>query len=227
MLKKRKVQSKSDADQRVREIRECNSGIIFIQGGEYQELLAEIDNDNAQQEYYLTDVVKHAVRKNHPVSAILSNDEQEVLGVNNQQQLALLETLYRARMADQLMKAGVKIVDPQRIDIRGEIKVGQDVSIDVNCLLVGEIELGDGVQIGASCVVINSRIGSGTQVHPMSIIENSEIGEANSIGPFARIRPDSETQRLPSRNAGSVSKASSRGLPHCASTAPKVVGVAT
>ncbi len=182
-----------DASEHEREIKECNSGIIFIKGSEYQQLLADIDNDNAQQEYYLTDVVKHAVSRSHPVAAVLSNDEQEVLGVNNQQQLAQLEHVYRLRRADELMLAGAKLADPQRIDIRGNVRLGQDVSIDVNCVFEGEIELGDGVQIGANCVLINSSVGAGSQVHAMSIIEDSEIGSDNSIGPFARIRPDSKT----------------------------------
>ncbi|MDJ0834610.1 MAG: bifunctional UDP-N-acetylglucosamine diphosphorylase/glucosamine-1-phosphate N-acetyltransferase GlmU [Gammaproteobacteria bacterium] len=182
-----------DASDKQREINECNSGIIFIKGSEYQQLLADIDNDNAQQEYYLTDVVKHAVTRSHPVTAVLSNDEQEVLGVNNQQQLAQLEHIYRLRRAEELMRAGAKLADPQRIDIRGNVRVGQDVSIDVNCVLEGEIELGDGVEIGPNCVLINSSVASGSQVHAMSIIENAEIGERNSIGPFARIRPDSIT----------------------------------
>ena len=187
------IVEEKDASEREREIQECNSGIIFIKGSEYQQLLADIDNDNAQQEYYLTDVVKHAVTRSHPVAAVLSNDEQEVLGVNNQQQLAQLEHLYRLRRADELMRAGAKLTDPQRIDIRGNVRVGRDVSIDVNCVFEGEIELGDGVQIGANCVLVNSSVGSGSQIHPMSIIENSEIGSDNSIGPFARIRPDSKT----------------------------------
>ncbi len=187
------IVEEKDASDQQREIKECNSGIIFIKGSEYQQLLTEIDNDNAQQEYYLTDVVKHAVTRGHPVSAVLSNNEQEVLGVNNQQQLAQLEHIYRLRRADELMQAGAKLVDPLRIDIRGNVRVGQDVSIDINCLFEGDIELGDGVQIGANCVLINSIVGSGSQVHAMSIIEDSEIGEHNSIGPFARIRPDSKT----------------------------------
>ncbi len=187
------IVEEKDASDQQREIKECNSGIIFIKGSEYQQLLTEIDNDNAQQEYYLTDVVKHAVAKSHPVTAVVSNDEQEVLGVNNQQQLAQLEHIYRLRRADELMQAGAKLVDPLRIDIRGNVRVGQDVSIDINCLFEGDIELGDGVQIGANCVLINSIVGSGSQVHAMSIIEDSEIGEHNSIGPFARIRPDSKT----------------------------------
>ncbi len=187
------IVEEKDATDEIREIKESNSGIVYIRGSEYRELLDELDNDNAQREYYLTDVVKHAVAKNHPVSAVISQDEKEVLGVNNQHQLAEIEALYRAYKAAELMDNGVKLVDPARIDIRGDIHVGQDVAIDVNCVFEGDVFLGDGVNIGAHCVLKNCRIGAGTTVLPMSIIEDSDIGEDNNIGPFSRIRPETKT----------------------------------
>ncbi len=187
------IVEEKDATDEIREIKESNSGIVHIRGSEYRELLDELDNDNAQREYYLTDVVKHAVAKNHPVSAVISRDEKEVLGVNNQHQLAEIEALYRAYKAAELMDNGVKLVDPVRIDIRGNIHVGQDVAIDVNCVFEGDVFLGDGVNIGANCVLKNCRIGAGTTVLPMSIIEDSDIGEDNNIGPFSRIRPQTKT----------------------------------
>lgn len=182
-----------DASSEILTIKESNSGIVYIQGSEYAELLAEIDNNNAQQEYYLTDVVKHAVAKNHPVNAVVCQNEQEVLGVNNQQQLAEIETIYRNQQAIKLMQNGVKLLDPARIDIRANITTGQDVIIDVNCIFEGQVSLGDGVHVGANCILKNCSIGAGSEILPMSIIEDSIIGEHNSIGPFARLRPETHT----------------------------------
>ena len=181
-----------DASEDIRKIRECNSGIMYIKGAEYEDLLASLDNDNVQREYYLTDVVKHAVAKKHLVAAVQCG-ETEVLGVNNQAQLAQIESIYRKQKADELMESGVKLSDPMRIDVRGEIIVGRDVSIDVNCIFEGHVELADNVVIRANCIIKNSRIGAGTIVNPMTVIENAEIGELNDIGPFARIRPDTRT----------------------------------
>ena len=189
------IVEEKDANDEIRRIRESNSGILYIKGGEYQALLAELDNNNAQQEYYLTDVVKHAVAARHRVYAVICADEQEVMGVNNQQQLAEVERIRRSRKASQLMENGVKLVDPTRIDIRGHINAGEDVEIDVNCVFEGDVELGDQVRIGPNCVIKNCRIGSGTEIHAMSIIEESDIGEQNSIGPFARIRPQTTTMK--------------------------------
>ncbi len=187
------IVEEKDASDEIRKIEESNSGILYIKGTEYRDLLAELDADNAQQEYYLTDVVKHAVAASHSVSAVICEKESEVLGVNNQQQLAEVEAIYRDTMSKQLMSQGVKIVDPQRIDIRGSITVGQDVIIDINCILEGDIVLADGVEIGANCVLKDCTIGKNTKIQPMSIIEQSVIGESNDIGPFARIRPDTKT----------------------------------
>ncbi|MCK4708767.1 MAG: bifunctional UDP-N-acetylglucosamine diphosphorylase/glucosamine-1-phosphate N-acetyltransferase GlmU, partial [Gammaproteobacteria bacterium] len=187
------IVEEKDASNEIRAISESNSGILYIKGTEYSELLAELDADNAQQEYYLTDVVKHAVSKNHNVAAIICLDESEVLGVNNQQQLARVETIYRERKSTELMLKGVKIVDPKRIDIRGEITAGHDVLIDVNCIFEGAVVLEDGVEIGANCILKNCKIGKNTKVQPMCIIDQSDIGENNDIGPFARIRPETKT----------------------------------
>ena len=187
------IVEQKDASAEVLAIKESNSGIVFIKSSEYKPLLDKLDNNNAQQEFYLTDIVKHAVAQGLLVRAVVCDDEQEVLGVNNQQQLAQIETIYRNRKTTELMQSGVKLYDPERIDIRGQLVTGRDVSIDVNCILEGNVELGDGVSIGANCVITNSRIGAGTEILPMSIIENSVIGINNSIGPFARIRPETET----------------------------------
>ncbi len=187
------IVEEKDASDEIRKIKESNSGIVFIKGNEYASLLADLDNDNAQQEYYLTDVVKHAVNKKQSVAAVICTDETEVLGVNNQMQLAHLESIFRRKKAEELMLNGVKIVDPDRIDIRGSIKAGENVVIDINCVFEGNVELEDGVAIGANCVIKDSKIGSASEILPMSVIENSEIGSLNNIGPFARIRPETVT----------------------------------
>ena len=187
------IVEEKDASDEIRQIKESNSGIVFIKGSEYASLLAELDNDNVQNEYYLTDVVKHAVNKQQPVTAVVCTDETEVLGVNNQLQLAQLESIYRRRKAEALMLNGVKIVDPSRVDIRGNVSTGENVTIDINCVFEGNVEIGDGVSIGANSMIKNCKIGAGSKILPMSLIEDSEIGQNNDIGPFARIRPETIT----------------------------------
>jgi bifunctional UDP-N-acetylglucosamine pyrophosphorylase / glucosamine-1-phosphate N-acetyltransferase len=189
------IVEQKDASEDILKIQESNSGIVYIKGSEYADLLAEIDNNNAQQEYYLTDVVKHAVAKNHAVNAVVCDNEQEVLGVNNQQQLAEIESIFRNQKAVELMQNGVKLTDPARLDIRGVVTTGKDVKIDINCILEGDVALGDGVAIGANCILKNCSIGAGSEILPMSIVEDSTIGENNTIGPFARIRPETETMQ--------------------------------
>jgi bifunctional UDP-N-acetylglucosamine pyrophosphorylase / glucosamine-1-phosphate N-acetyltransferase len=189
------IVEQKDASEDELKIQESNSGIVYIKGSEYRDLLAEIDNNNAQQEYYLTDVVKQAVARNHAVNAVICNNESEVLGVNNQQQLADIESIYRNQKAVELMQNGVKLSDPARLDIRGVVTTGKDVQIDINCILEGNVDLADGVTIGANCILKNCSIGAGSEILSMSIIEDSIIGENNSIGPFARIRPETHTMQ--------------------------------
>jgi bifunctional UDP-N-acetylglucosamine pyrophosphorylase / glucosamine-1-phosphate N-acetyltransferase len=189
------IVEQKDASEDVLKIQESNSGIVYIQGAEYRDLLADIDNNNAQQEYYLTDVVKHAVAREHVVNAVICKNEKEVLGVNNQLQLAEIESIYRNQKAVNLMQNGVKLSDPSRIDIRGIVSTGKDVHIDINCILEGNVDLADGVTIGANCILKNCSIGAGSEILSMSIIEDSIIGANNSIGPFARIRPETHTMQ--------------------------------
>ena len=172
--------------------RECNSGILWIKGERLRDLVMALENDNAQGEYYLTDVVKIAVAAGDRVSAVVCEDANEVNGINNQQQLANVEAIYRERAVSTLLQQGVKLYDPARIDVRGELSVGRDVVIDVNCVFEGEVSLGDGVRIGANCVIRDTRIGAGSEVKPMTSIEDASIGRNVSIGPFARIRPGTE-----------------------------------
>ena len=183
------IVEQKDTDDDSARVRECNSGILLIRGDRLRELLAAIDNQNAQREYYLTDIVGFAVAGGDRVVAIVCDAAGEVSGVNDQRQLAAVEDLYRARQANALMSLGAKLYDPSRIDIRGELEVGKDVEIDVNCIFEGAVSLGDGVRIGANCVIRNTRIAAGSEIKPMTSIEDADIGAAVSIGPFARIRP--------------------------------------
>ena len=186
------IVEQKDASEEQLGIGECNAGMMHIRGDRLHALVDGLDNDNAQGEYYLTDLVEIAVGSGDPVSALICADPLEVDGVNNQQQLALAEARYRARQVDALMTQGVKLYDPARIDIRGELQVGQDVEIDVNCVFEGLVALGDKVRIGANCVIRNSSIASGSEIKPMTSIDEAVIGRDVSIGPFARIRPGTE-----------------------------------
>lgn len=188
----RAIVEQKDATPEEAEIGECNSGILLIAGDRLRELLTSLENDNAQGEYYLTDVVALAAAAGDSVNAVVCAEADEVNGINNQQQLAQVEALFRQRAASELMARGVKLYDPARIDLRGELSVGRDVEIDVNCIFEGIVSLGDNVRIGANCVIRNTRIGAGSEIRPMTSIEDAEIGCNVSIGPFARIRPGTE-----------------------------------
>jgi len=169
-------------------IGECFSGLMLIRGDRLQPFAAALKNDNAQQEYYLTDLVGIAVAAGDTVAAVVCDNADEVTGVNNQQQLAAAEAHYRARQVGALMDSGVKVSDPQRIDIRGVIETGKDVEIDVNCIFEGTVVLGDNVRIGANCVIRNTSIAADSVIHPMTWIDEAVVGREVSIGPFARIR---------------------------------------
>ena len=186
------IVEEKDADAQQKKIQESNSGIMYIAGNQVRCLIEQLDNNNAQGEYYLTDVVKHAVNDGLNVEATVCRDASEVAGVNNQIQLAEVEASYRAGKARQLMEAGVKLYDPTRIDIRGSLEVGADVEIDVNCIFIGDVKLGDNVSIAANCVIENSTIASNSKILPMTSIDSAIVGERVSIGPFARIRPGTE-----------------------------------
>ena len=188
----RAIVEQKDTSPAESEIGECNSGILLIDGARLRDLVTGLTCNNAQGEYYLTDVVALAAVAGERVTAVVCDDADEVNGINNQQQLALVETLYRRRAATALMDQGVKLFDPTRIDVRGELNVGRDVQIDVNCIFEGEVSLGDNVRIGANCVIRNSSIDADSEIKPMTSIEDALIGCKVSIGPFARIRPGTE-----------------------------------
>jgi bifunctional UDP-N-acetylglucosamine pyrophosphorylase/glucosamine-1-phosphate N-acetyltransferase len=188
----RAIVEEKDASTEEKKIRESNTGILFIDGANVRQLIEKLDDDNVQSEFYLTDVVKHAVEQGLGVSAIICEDADEVSGINNQAQLAGVETIYRRQIAEKLMLQGVKLYDPARVDVRGNLQVGCDVEIDINCVFEGDVSLADNVKIGANCVIRNSQIGAGSIILPMTSIDEASIGRQVSVGPFARIRPGTE-----------------------------------
>ena len=174
-------------------IDEIYSGIMAAPTRLLRPWLAQLDNRNAQGEYYLTDVVRHARAADCPVQAHRIDDALQVEGVNSPAQLAELERALQRRQAERLMAQGVRLADPARLDVRGRLHCGQDVEIDVNCVFEGEVYLGDGVRIGANCVIAQARIEAGAQILPFSHIDGQrdpvQVGAGAQVGPFARLRP--------------------------------------
>ncbi len=172
-------------------INEANTGILLANGGDLKRWLANLSNDNAQGEYYLTDIIAAAHAEDKTIATAHPETEIEVEGANNRVQLAALERAYQLRQAEELMLAGASLLDPHRIDIRGEVLIKQEVVIDVNCIFEGKVSLGEGVKIGANCILKNCTIDDFTEIKANSIIENSSVGKHCSVGPFARLRPHS------------------------------------
>ncbi|MBC7444630.1 MAG: bifunctional UDP-N-acetylglucosamine diphosphorylase/glucosamine-1-phosphate N-acetyltransferase GlmU [Polaromonas sp.] len=189
----RAIVEHKDASDAERAIHEIYSGIMAVPTRLLRRWLARLDNQNAQAEYYLTDIVKFAVADGVAVVAHQITDAPQVAGVNSPVQLAELERVYQQRLAVGLMEQGVRLADPARIDLRGTLDCGQDVEIDVNCLFEGRVSLGDGVRIGANCVIANAVIEAGAVIHPFSHIEGEAlgvtVGQGALVGPFARLRP--------------------------------------
>lgn len=185
-----------DASPEQRQIRECYTGVMAVPTAQLKRWVMSLSNDNAQREYYLTDIVAMAVAEGLPVLGVKTADETEVLGVNSPMQLADLERRFQRQQANALMEAGVRLADPARFDLRGELVCGQDVEIDVNCVFQGRVELGDDVRIGANCVIRNARIAAGARIHEFTHIDGESlgvsVGEGALIGPFARLRPGAE-----------------------------------
>ena len=181
-----------DATPEQHKIREVNTGILAVSAKRLNEWLPALSSNNAQGEYYLTDIIAMAVDHGVAVRAIHPQDEYEVQGVNDRLQLAELERVYQRQQADELMRQGVSLADPARIDIRGKVSVGADVRIDVGCVFEGDVELADGVHIGPYCVIKNSVLGRGTQVESHSLIDQAQLAEDCSVGPFARLRPGAD-----------------------------------
>ena len=179
-----------DASDEVLQIKEINSGILCVDARKLKTWLGKIDSNNSQGEFYLTDIVSLAVEDGSAVDALVSDALWEISGVNNKRQLAELERQHQLNIANQLMDDGVTLMDPCRIDVRGELSAGEDVRIDVNCVFTGQVKLGNNVQVSSGVVIENAEIGDNCRILPNSVLTNCVIGENCNIGPFARIRPD-------------------------------------
>ncbi|WP_445376061.1 bifunctional UDP-N-acetylglucosamine diphosphorylase/glucosamine-1-phosphate N-acetyltransferase GlmU [Natronospira proteinivora] len=180
-----------DASREEKAIREINTGLLAAPAAKLREWLSQVDCNNAQGEYYLTDIIAMAAEADYPVRGIVASDPEEIQGVNNRAQLAQAEAILRRRRAQAIMAQGVTLADPARIDIRGPLDCGRDVFIDANTVFEGQVTLEDDVYIGPGCVIRNSHLGPGVRVDAHSVIEEANIGAQARIGPFARLRPGS------------------------------------
>jgi bifunctional UDP-N-acetylglucosamine pyrophosphorylase/glucosamine-1-phosphate N-acetyltransferase len=186
------IVEEKDATAEQKAIREINTGVMLCPGTRLKAWLGRLSNDNAQGEYYLTDVIAMAVADGVPVHGVKAPDQVEVMGINDRKQLAEAERALQARLVDELMAEGVGFADPARVDIRGELTCGRDVFIDVNAVFEGEVTLGNGVRIEPNNVIRDSALGDGVVVHPNCHVEGAVAGPGCEIGPFARLRPGAE-----------------------------------
>lgn len=184
-----------DASAEQRAIREVNTGILAVSARHLNRWLPQLQSNNAQGEYYLTDIVAMAVAEGVAVRAIHPQAESEVQGVNDRVQLAQLERVFQQQLAEQLLRDGVELADPARIDIRGQLTCGRDVRIDIGCVFEGDVMLEDGVEIGPYCVIRSSRIGAGTRIDAYSLIEEARSEADCVVGPYARLRPGADLAR--------------------------------
>ncbi len=187
-----RIVEEKDATSTERTIQEINSGIYLVPAKYLQRWLPTLSNQNAQQEYYLTDIIQKAVAENISITSIQPTHPQEVYGINDRVQLAELETFHRQLAAETFMRSGVTLLDPKRFDLRGELIAGQDVTIDVNVIIEGKVSIGNNCHIGPNCVLRDTIIADNVIVKANSVIEGADIGENCVIGPFARIRPETE-----------------------------------
>lgn len=187
------IVEEKDASDEQRTIHEVYTGFMAVPNKHLKQWLARLDNNNAQKEYYLTDIIAMAAHDEVHVHGVMTTDEIQVAGVNSPAQLAALERAYQLRQAEKLLDAGVRLADPARLDVRGFLHCGQDVEIDVNCIFEGNVHLGNNVRIGAHCVISNAVIGDDVVIHPFTHIVGDalgvEVGAGALIGPYARLRP--------------------------------------
>ena len=188
------IVEEKDASAEQKKITEINSGIICARKAPLDKWLAKIGNDNNQREYYLTDVVGIAYDSGEPITTLKATDNQEINGINDRIQLASAERSYQKHRAETMMLNGVTIIDPDRIDIRGEVAIGADTTIDINVVIEGDTVIADNVRIGPNCVISNSQIGPNVQIHANTVIENAVVGANSQLGPFARLRPGTELE---------------------------------
>ena len=187
-----RIVEQKDANTQELTINEVNTGILAVKTQQLKMWIEQLDNNNAQGEYYLTDIIAMAVEQGVAVTAAHPDTADEVLGVNSRSQLAYLERVYQRDQAEALMVQGVTVADPSRLDVRGTVTVGQDVTIDVGVVLEGHVTIGDNVYIGPHCVIRNSDIAAGTQVQAMCVIDHAKVGEQSLLGPYSRLRPGAE-----------------------------------
>ncbi|TNE76834.1 MAG: UDP-N-acetylglucosamine diphosphorylase/glucosamine-1-phosphate N-acetyltransferase [Gammaproteobacteria bacterium] len=183
------IVEEKDATHEQRQICEVNTGVLALTAENLQAWLPLINNDNAQGEYYLTDIIALACKNGMQIKTSQPSTVEEVQGVNNRVQLSELERFYQSRVAEQLMFSGVTLADPKRLDVRGELRCGEDAFIDVNAVFEGRVILGNNVRIGPNCQIINSVVGDNVEIKANTIIEDSQVARGCVIGPFARLRP--------------------------------------
>ena len=183
------IVEQKDASPEQLAVREVNTGMMALPAKYLRDWLPKLSANNAQGEYYLTDIIAMAVAQGVAVEVAQPTALWEVEGVNNRLQLNALERQYQRLQAERLMTEGASLADANRIDIRGSLRIGQDVSIDVNCVFEGDVELGDDVEIGPNCLISNSRVAAGSVIRANSVLENAVVGEGCTVGPFARLRP--------------------------------------
>jgi bifunctional UDP-N-acetylglucosamine pyrophosphorylase/glucosamine-1-phosphate N-acetyltransferase len=184
-----RIVEERDATAAERSIDEINTGILVAPTPRLKSWVAQLGNDNAQREYYLTDVIALAVREGTPVAVCVAPDASQTLGVNSKSQLAQLERIVQRRSAERLMQAGATLADPDRVDVRGEVRLGADVFIDVGCVFEGEVVLADRVRVGPYCVLRDATVGADTEVAAFSHLDGCQIGASARVGPYARLRP--------------------------------------
>lgn len=188
-----KIVEQKDASPEQQAITEGNTGILACKGNQLKNWLSRLSNNNAQNEYYLTDIIEMAVHDGLTVKTTQTQSQDEVLGVNNRSQLAHLERVYQLQQAEYLMAHGVTLCDPARIDVRGQfIELGQDIEIDVNVIFEGQNRIGSNVKIGSNCILKNVVIADDVEILPNSLLENASVGAGSRIGPYARLRPDTQ-----------------------------------
>lgn len=186
------IVEQKDASAEQLKIQEVNTGVMVASGASFKKWLGNLNNNNAQGEYYITDVIAMANEDGFQVQAVQADEFMEVEGANNRLQLAALERFYQKKQAEKLLLAGVTLIDPSRFDVRGTVEHGKDVSIDVNVILEGDVKLGNNVKIGAGCVLKNVTVGDNVEIKPYSVLEDAVIGEKSAIGPFSRLRPGTQ-----------------------------------
>ena len=188
----RRIVEQKDGREEELAVKEINTGMMVVPTVSLKRWLSSLTNDNAQGEYYLTDIVSRAVSENIDIVSSQPDDISEVMGVNSKKQLAKLERVYQKNIASRLLDDGVSLADPDRIDVRGSLQCGRDVFIDVNCVFEGEVTLADGVTVGPNCVVRNCLIGENAEIRPFCHLDGAKIGPGSLIGPYARLRPGAE-----------------------------------